>query len=505
MSLSRLRTPAAGVLSGLLFALAFPPFEWVALIALAPVPWLVLLASEQKRGRALLSGFLFGLAYWCASIPWIAYVVTEFGGQSRWMGVVCLVILASILSQWPALVAWGTVAAAPAGSPRRLAVFPILWMASEHARAYVYGGFPWSLTGFALYRHPVWIQTASVWGVYGVGLLVMATAALLAAAVVCRRIAAAAAAALVVLAAGLFGALRLARPAPAGQPIRVALVQPGISQQERLDHNGAAKSYVAVIEQAREAARAPADLIVLPESALPTYWDGSPALRRDLTGIASDCRCAILFNDIETEPGGRSFNVARIVTAEGLAGRPYRKVHLVPFGEYVPLPKLFFFARQISTEIGEFSPAPEPSLLESGGLKIGMSVCYEVTYDGLARAETARGANLLVTISNDSWYGKAGAQPQHFAAAVMRSVETGRWLLRAAITGITGTADERGRIAAELGPDRKGTLNVSARLHTEDTAWTRWGHGIPFACDAGAAAVLLFGLARWWRLPKTLP
>ncbi|HEV2064204.1 MAG TPA: hypothetical protein VGS00_06615, partial [Thermoanaerobaculia bacterium] len=174
-------TPAAGVVSGLLFALAFPPFEWVVLAVLAPVPWLVALSTEEKRGRALLSGFLFGLAYWCLSIPWIVYVVTHFGGQSGWMGIVCLAILAAILGQWPAVVAWGVVAAAPSGSARRLALFPILWMASEHARSVVYGGFPWNLTGYALSRHPIWIQTASCWGAYGVGFLVMATAALLAA------------------------------------------------------------------------------------------------------------------------------------------------------------------------------------------------------------------------------------------------------------------------------------------------------------------------------------
>jgi apolipoprotein N-acyltransferase len=499
MSLARFRTPAAGVVSGLLFALAFPPLEWVALAPLALVPWLVALAGEEKRGRALLSGFLFGLAYWCASIPWIVYVVTNFGGQSGVMGIACLAIAAAILAQWPAFVAWGVVAAAPAGSLWRLALFPLLWTASEHARARVYGGFPWNLTGFALYRHPVWIQTASLGGVYAVGFLVVSASALLAAGIAYRRRAWFAVAAILVLAAGLFGLARLSRPAPSGPTVRAALVQPGIPQEARLDPNATAPNYAAVIEQAREAAREPAGLIVIPESAFPTYWDASPTLRRDLTGIAAACRCPVLFNDIETEPGGRYYNVARLVTPEGLAGRSYRKVHLVPFGEHVPLPKLFFFVRQISTEIGEFSSAPEPTLLTSGGLRVGMGVCYEITYDGLSRAETDLGANLLATISNDSWYGRAGAQPQHFAAGVLRAVENGRYLLRAAITGTSGAADDRGRILAELDPGRKGTLHVTARLLSEKTAWTRWGYLLPLAADAAALAVLLFAVARWWR------
>ena len=110
---TRWRTPLAGVVSGLLFALAFPPVEWVLLLPLALTPWLIALGREESRGRALASGFLFGLAFWCASIPWIVYVVTRYGGQSPALGVVSLVILAAILAEWPAVVAWATVACAP--------------------------------------------------------------------------------------------------------------------------------------------------------------------------------------------------------------------------------------------------------------------------------------------------------------------------------------------------------------------------------------------------------
>src|SRR5262245_7640026 len=145
------------------------------------------------------------MAYWCASIPWIVYVVRQYGGQSPVMGVVCLVLLALILSEWPALVGWATVASAPSSSLRRLALFPLFWVASEHLRSFVYKGFPWNLTGHALFRQPLWLQTASVWGVYGVGALVMAVSALLAAAIASRRLRPAGLAAALVLAAGAFG------------------------------------------------------------------------------------------------------------------------------------------------------------------------------------------------------------------------------------------------------------------------------------------------------------
>ncbi len=499
MSVSRWRTPAAGVLSGLLFALAFPPWDLTVLLPLALVPWIALLSTEERRGRALVSGLLFGMAFWCASVPWISYVVTVYGGQSRVMGVVCVALLALICAEWTAVLGWGVAAVAPAGSWKRLAAFPLLWMAAEHARSVIYGGFPWNLTGWALARRPVWIQTASFWGVYGVGFAVAAVATLLAAFAVRRRPVFAAAAAAAVLALGVIGALRLISPMETGPRVRVRLIQPGLAEEDRRTPEKAASAYRTVLARGDEAARAGADLIVFPESAFPMYWERSSRLREDLTRVSQECRCAVLFNDVTSEPDGRASNAARVLTPEGLAQGIYRKVHLVPFGEYVPLPRLFFFARQISQEIGEFLPAETPVVLRSGALALGVGVCYEIIYPGLARRQTADGANLLATISNDSWYGRAGAQEQHFAGALLRAVENGRYLVRAAITGVSGIVDPRGRILAELAPNRAGTVDGTIALLQRRTFWTRSGYVLPRIADVVAAAVLVFGLVRWER------
>ena len=492
---ARWRAPLAGIVSGLLFALAFPPFELIVLLPLALVPWLVALFAEESPGRALVSGALFGLVYWCASIPWIVYVVTHYGGQSGPMGVVSMAILALILAEWPAAVAWGTVACAPAGSWRRMAVFPLLWVASEHARSFVYKGFPWNLTGHALFRHPLWLQTASVWGVYGVGALVAIVSALLTFGIATRRLRPLALAASLALAAGAFGAARLAGPAPQGPELSVALLQPNVTEEMRATPQGAAESYAVVREQAREAAARQAALIAFPESALPLYWDQSPVLRRDLDAIAGG-GSSILFNTVEEDADGRYYNVAKLLTPDGVAGSAYRKVHLVPFGEYVPLPKVFFFVRQISNDIGAFSAAAEPVVVRSGPLALGVGICYEIIYPELSRRETASGANLLATISNDSWYGRAGAQEQHFAGAVMRAVENGRFLIRAAITGISGIADARGRILAESRANERTIVYGAVRLLDGRTVWTRWGYWIPRLADVAGAAVLIFALVR---------
>lgn len=497
----RLRTPLAGVLSGLLFALAFPPVEWVVLLPLALVPWLIALVSEESPARALWSGVLFGLAYWCASISWIFYVVTHYGGQSGLTGVVCLIILALILAEWSAIAAWGAVALAPAGSGWRMAAFPLLWVATEHVRTIAYKGFPWNLAAHALYRHPVWLQSASVWGVFGVSGLAITLSCLLAWSLARRRLRALVAATLLVIAAGAWGAARLTARRPPRSELAVALLQPNLTEESRATPEGAAASYRAVLTQAAEAVDQLPALVLIPESALPAYWQRSETMRQDLATLAHEGP-RILFNDVEEDPDGRYYNAARLLGPQGLSGPPYRKVHLVPFGEYVPLPRLFFFVRQISMEIGAFTAAPHPTLLRSGPLAIGTAICYEAIYPSLAREETAGGANLLATVSNDSWYGRGGAQQQHFAGAVMRSVENGRYLVRSAITGISGIVDERGRILAEAPADERALVRGTVRLEDTLTAWTRWGYRLPLVADFLAAAVLLFALVRRFRGPR---
>jgi len=334
-----------------------------------------------------------------------------------------------------------------------------------------------------------------VWGVYGVGALSIGLSALMAAGIAERSVRPMIGAALVVVGAGAFGAFRLATPGSAAPEVSVALLQPNLNEEARATPEGAEEGYRVVLGQAREAAQDLPDLIVVPESAFPVYWQRSERLRQDLASLAR-LGPRILFNDVEETPGGEDFNAARLLGPEGLSGPPYRKVHLVPFGEYVPLPKVFFFVRQVSTEIGAFTPAARPTLLRSGHLAIGTAICYETIYPSLAREQTAQGANLLATISNDSWYGKAGAQPQHFAGAVLRAVENGRDLVRAAITGISGIVDARGRILAETAPDQRALVRGTVRLERGSTDWTRWGFRIPVAADLAAAAVLLFALVR---------
>ena len=467
--------------------------SWLAPMALCP--WIALLWREERRSRGLLSGVVFGLVFWCASIPWISFVVTRFGGQPGWMGSVCVFLLAAILSQWPAIVGWTVVAAFRERSAGRLAAFPVLWMASEHARSVVYKGFPWNLTANALAEHPEWLQTASIWGAYGVGALLAAASALAVGVFLARTAGGKAWCAASVLIGGVIlfrlGARRMTSPPPAGAPLRVACVQPNLPQAIRETEEGAARQYAAVISYIRGAAASRPDLILVPESSFyGVTWQRSPTLRRDLKAIAAESGASILFNDLDEESETVYYNAARLVTPKGLAPATYRKVHLVPFGEYVPLPRLFFFMQSVSKAVGAFTPAKAPVVVSSGSLRLGPAVCYEMTYPNLSRVEARRGATLLVTVSNDSWYGKAGAQEQHFEAMVLRAIENGRPFARAAITGISGAVDARGRIIARLAADRPGIVEATVFPTGVMTIWT-CGGGLYFPAAADLAAAVM--------------
>ncbi len=411
-------------------------------------------------------------------------------------------LLAAILAEWPALVGWAIAAAFAPRSPWRLLAFPVLWMASEHARSVVYKGFPWNLTAAALFRHPLWLQSAALWGALGVGGLVAAATTGLAAVILLRspsrRLAV-----LGAMAAGLAALLFLSASrlrGPTRPPdLRLACLQPDIPQTEKDDPSLRGAHYRRVMRMVEEAADRHPDLILVPESSLPVMWQRSAVLRADLTAAAERCGCAILFNDIDEHSEEVYYNAARLLTPAGLAPQTSRKVHLVPFGEYVPLPRLFFFMRAVTRAVGAFTAARRPVVLSAGGLRIGPAVCYEMTYPELPREETRDGANLLATLSNDAWYGKAGAQEQHFSAMMLRAIENARPFARAAITGISGVVDDRGRIVGELGEDRQGIVFAAVARGGGSTVWTRWGIAFPLAADAGALLVLILAFVHWRR------
>jgi apolipoprotein N-acyltransferase len=290
-----------------------------------------------------------------------------------------------------------------------------------------------------------------------------------------------------------------------GEVVRVGLVQGNVDQAQKWDTSKAASIFGDYLRMTRQAIGEGADLVIWPESSTPFFFeedrdrDAADQLRR----IAREAQVTILFGSDQIERGSptRYYNAAFLVRPDGSTGGVYRKMHLVPFGEYVPLKRLLFFAAPLVEAVSDFSAGESAELLPVNGHQISTAICYEVVYPRLVGQFVRSGSELLTTITNDAWFGRSSAPYQHFAQAAMRAIEQGRYLVRAANTGISGIVDPYGRVMAESRIFEPAVIVGEARYLTVMTPYSRWGD--LFAYVSVVLTLVMLLQSRTWRLSTT--
>ncbi len=485
--------------SGVLLALCFPNFSILPLLPVALIPLVAALDGARPKDAAFL-GYVFGLAFWIVTIPWIAYTVHRFGGVPGFVAVLALVLAAAICAVpfgvMSLLYAW----VAPRSAAGVVATFGAAWVLQELFRTtvWIFGGFPWALLANPLADVPQLLGTAALGGVLLSSFLVAAlNAALFVALTRPVRNLRLAWLAGATLAAVIAGAAGPPRPRASGEFLKVGVVQPNVAQDLRWEAGTAERLFDGLEDQTRSLCRHGRPVLVLwPESAAPYAWSFAPAFRDRVVTLCKELDIAILLSTVwSDEPGNPDapfYNAALLVTKDGPVTPPYFKQRLVPFGEYVPLAGLFRMIRPISRAVpSAFTPGTGAALLPLGSWRLGGAVCYEVVYPWIAREETRAGADVLFTLTNDAWYGRAGAQRQHWQSAVLRAIETGRPLVRAAITGISGAVDGRGNVLVTLGPDTKGAFAVLLERPSAKPPATAAGDAVAWVCAAGLVAGIL--------------
>jgi len=334
--------------------------------------------------------------------------------------------------------------------------------------------------------------------VYGVSaLLVLVNTAL--AWIALERRGRAVAGALSVAAVAVGGTLHIGRAhhAPENPPtLPIALVQGNIPQAVKWDAGYKAETLRIYAELTRLVV--PGNrLVVWPEAAVPAYIRFDPVTMRWLTNLAGEVGAPLLVGVPDAEvDGGRVhyLNSAFLLDSSGLRGR-YDKMHLVPFGEYVPLKRLLFFVEAIAAEIGDFTPGRQVAIFPLDGTPFGTVVCYEVIFPGLFRRFVAEGATFMTNITNDAWFGDSGGPLQHLAMVPLRAVENRVAIVRAANTGVSAVVLPSGRIQGVLPLGTRGTLSGDVPLRRQHTFYTRFGDVFAYACAAISAGALLAGLA----------
>ncbi|MEN8779943.1 MAG: apolipoprotein N-acyltransferase [Desulfobacterales bacterium] len=497
--------------SGLLLTGAFPDigFSWLAWIGIVPLlaavrnlPW--------RRGFGL--GFLAGMAHFLTLVYWIAYTMRTYGHLPWPVGVSILALLAAYLALFFA--SFTALVCRLRPQPHStLFLAPVIWVALEYLQSFFLSGFPWELLGYSQYKELHLIQISDILGVYGVSFLILFTNTavfflLLNIAKfdwngvrITRRFAAAALTLCVSL-NGLnwyYGAHRLVQidklnaDAPS---IRVAIVQGNIEQALKWDPAFQGTTIDKYLRLSQSVVDHHPELVVWPETALPFHFRYDVPLTEKVQEGVRRLGAYFLVGSPSFERGHRRvdyYNSAYLIDPQGNVLGKYDKAHLVPFGEYVPLKRWLPFLGKLVEQVGDFSRGDIGDTIEWTYGKLGVLICYEGIFPDISQTMVRNGANLLINITNDAWYGRSSAPYQHFSMTVFRAIENRRALIRSANTGISGFVDPVGRILGKTALFSDAVEVRQVPLISTVSLYSRLGDAFAVACLA-VAGILLCGV-----------
>ena len=485
--------------SGVALALAFPWPDLHALVWIALVPLLVVL-RDASPWRAWWLGLVAGMTYRIGSLYWIAHTIGSYGGVPMTIGVVVALLLALWMAFNVGLFAL-LVPRALRWGPGGAIALATTWVALEYLQTVLPFGFPWALVGYAAGGWLPLMQSADLAGVWGLSFVAVFVNAAVALLIIRGRSAlpAVAIAAAMVFAMGIYGGYRLYRaPEQASgsdlsraRMLRVAVVQGNVPQGEKWDPDALASILNEHSRLTFEAVGEGVDIVLWPESSvpLPGGLEANLSARTMLSALARQNNTPIVVGSthLESAPEGwTATNSAFLIDGNGEWVSRYDKVKLVPFGEYVPLRWLFRFVGPLVQSVGEFRRGErEQTLFQDGASGIppfAMAICYEIVFPDHVRRQVARGATFIATITNDAWFGNTSAPYQHFAMARFRAVETRRYVVRAANTGISGVIDPWGRVLNVTELDRAAVVRARIEPRDDRTPYVIWGDLLARTC-----------------------
>lgn len=505
-------------LSGVALGLAFPKFDFSLLAWVAFVPLLLAVEGETPR-RVFGYGWVQGLACNLVALYWIEFTLHHFAGVNAVLAAGPLFLLAAVEALYTGLAMW---AAELAAARLQLPVFvtlPIAWPAIEWLRSIDAPiAFPWGLVGYTAYRSLPLIQFAEITGVYGVSALIVFFNAVIFVVLFERHsrrtqtwsLGVLTAVMIAVLAFGTIRIDQLGAERPAGR-IRVAMVQGDIPQSIKWDPSFLDTSFNIYAEQTAQAAHHHVDLVIWPEAAAafffqpddiyPPRFAGDALYRERLLKLAESAGVPILFGApaLGRAPDGSigTYNRAYLVSAEGKVAGYYDKIQLVPFGEYVPFRAVLgSVVDRIVHGFGDMIPGTVQTLFDVKGARMAVLICYESIFPDLTRRAVKSGADVLVNITNDAWYGKSSAPHQLLAMAALRTVETKVPMVRVANTGISAIIHPDGRIAARTPLFKRGMEIEDIAFRPRRTVYTIVGDLFSEICFGLAVIGVLLALLR---------
>jgi apolipoprotein N-acyltransferase len=475
--------------AGFLLVLIHPPFGmwFLAPVAVTPLVWMA--AREASAARRLLLGEASGMIAWFGLCVWIQFVLETHGGMGKWGGWGSFFLFCFLkavhtavfvcLAGWLMRGRWAALTA------------PALWAGLE--RTHGEFGFAWLTLGNAGIDMGVPMRLAPVTGVYGISFLFALMGTVVALGLMGRprrEMAPILLAPLLLLLPEL--------PAPERGRESVVAVQPDFDEDRyyREDEMAAHKNELALLtlSEAMKADGPKPVLLVWPEVPAPLYYYNDEAFRREAANLTRLTGAAFLFGTVTNAPDGNLLNSAMLVGPQGNPASRYDKIYLVPFGEFVP--PVFSFVNRITKEAGDFAPGRHIIVSGLAGRRFGSFICYESAFPELVRRFPNAGAEMLVNLTNDSYFGRTQARQQHLMLARMRAAENRRWLLRATNNGVTAAIDPAGRVVERFPEYRRTAGRLRFNWIGEKTLYTRYGDWFAWTCLAAGLAAAALSYAR---------
>jgi len=498
------------LLSGILLILSFPNFdlEFLAWLVLVPLLYSI---DGKTLSHSFKLGFLTGIVSFLGILYWIVVAVHTFGNIPLIPSVLILFLLVAYLSLFIGAFTFLTRLIQMRLGFRTLLFTPFLWVALEYLRSILLTGFPWANLGYSQYLNLPFVQMADITGAYGLSFVILLVNATLFS--ILRQwfkkvfpFKEAIVTVILLLGFLIYGYVRMGivdRQMIQNPPLKVGLVQGDIDQSIKWDKAFQLETLNIYDKLSLRVAEDKPDLIIWPETATPFFFQDAKEYQPLVLGIPKKTNAFLLFGSpsYKIEKGKvNHYNSAYLVSPSGEIVGKYDKIHLVPFGEYVPLQDLLFFIGSLGEGIGDFKSGKEIYNFSLPQDKFGVLICFEIIFPDLCRTFVKKGANFLVTITNDAWFGRTSAPYQHFSMAVFRAVENRVFVARAANTGITGVIDPKGKILKEGGIFKREAMAGTIRLSNRKTFYTLYGDLFAWACSAFSILLLAYALTR--RLEK---
>jgi apolipoprotein N-acyltransferase len=496
--------------SGILLFLCFPKYGLGIIAWVALVPLLFALKNVSSLRNGLILGFITGIVSYTGILYWIVYVIVNYGYLPYYAGIFVMLLLAAYLSIYIALFAAGIVYFAGKGI-HEIVIAPVLWTCLEYGKSYLFTGFPWENLAYSQYLYTALIQVVDITGTYGLSFIIVLVNVIIFDIFSekfkgTRPVAEMALCCTVMLIIFSYGYLRLHQideKLRTAESMDVTIIQGNIDQHIKWDPRFQMETINVYNELSLQKKSSRPGLMVWPETAAPFFFQEFNELRSRIVNIAQMSGEWLLF-------GGPSYlrkctgsddcisylNSAFLLSPAGKLTDRYDKVHLVPYGEYVPLRRMFPFISKLAVGGGDFHSGNGYNPLTLGNKKLGVLICYEGIFSDASRTYKNMGVDLLVNITNDAWFGRTSAPYQHLSMTVFRAVENRLYLIRSANTGISSLIEPTGRIIVKTDLFTKSRLRDNVRFINYKTFYTAYGDIFVIICLISLICCFLITLRR---------